>query len=157
MSQEATSSLFLRFGASRQLVLVLGGLHLGAVPCGFANDLPWPIQVLLATFVLLRGWHIIALHGSCLAARSIVLLIWDRHGRWRLLQRDGRVIDVRLEHGAYLHPKLLILPFRSQSGRRLCVLIAPDMVAGVSLRRLRTRLRCEPDRSPQRGQDGTVC
>ena len=138
----------MRLGASRQLALVLGGLHLGAIPCGFANDLPLAIQGMVALCVLLAGMHCIALHGSRRADRAIVLLVWDRHGQWRLVQRDGRVLDVRLEHGGYAHPKLLVLPFRTQSGRRLRVLIVPDMVDADRLRRLRARLRCGPSRDP---------
>lgn len=148
VSQESTSSLFMRLGASRQLALVLGGLHLGAIPCGFANDLPVAMQLLLAACVLFSGVRCIALHGLRRAAPSVVLLVWDRHGRWRLLQRDATVLDARLEPGAYVHPKLLILPFRSPSGRHHFVLIVPDMVDADSLRRLRTRLRCELPRDP---------
>ncbi len=136
----------MRLGASRQLTLVLGALHLGAIPCGFANDLPLAIQGLVALCVLLAGLRCIALHGWRRANRAIVLLVWDRRGQWRLGQRDGRMLDVRLEHGGYAHAKLLVLPFRTQSGQRLRVLIVPDMVDADRLRRLRARLRCEPPR-----------
>ena len=136
----------MRLGASRQLAVVLGGLHLGAIACGFANDLPPTFQALVALCVLLAGMRCIALHGSRRAARAIVLLVWDRLGQWRLVQRDGRVPDVRLEPGGYLHPKLVVLPFRTRAGRRFRVLIVPDMVDADRLRRLRTRLRCEPSR-----------
>ncbi len=123
---------------------MLGALHLGAVACGFVTDLPLAIQGLLALCVLLAAVRGIALHGSRRAARSIVLLVWDRRGQWRLLQRDGRMLDVRLEHGAYAHPKLLVLPFRTHSGRRVPVLVAPDTADAEGLRRLRMRLRCGP-------------
>lgn len=138
----------MRLGPSRQLAFMLGALHLGAVPCAFAADLPVAIQGSLILGVLLATLRSIALHGSRRATRAVVLLIWDRHGQWRLLQRDGRVLDVRLEHGACAHPKLLVLPFRSRSGRRVRVLIAPDMVDVEHLRRLRMRLRCEAPRNP---------
>jgi hypothetical protein len=143
VSRQPTSSLFIRLGPSRQLVIVLGALHAGAIPCAFANDLAPAVQGLLTVLVLLSGVRCIVLHGLRRAARSIVLVIWDRHGHWRLLQRDGTLLDVRLEYGAYAHPQLLVLPFRDASGRRACVLMVPDMVDGDCLRRLRTRLRCE--------------
>jgi hypothetical protein len=157
VSQQPTQSLFLRLGASRQLVCVLGGLHLGAAACGFANDLPLAIQILLVTCALLHGRYAVALHGTRRATRSIVFLIWDAQGRWRLLQRDGKMLDASLEHGACSHPRLLTLPFRSRCGRHLCVLIAADMVAADGLRRLRVRLRCEPQPSPQDGSPATLC
>ena len=146
--QDPTNSIFLHLGASRQLALMLGALHLGAIACGFVTDLPLAIQGLVAVCVLLAAVRGIALHGSRRAARSIVLLVWDRRGQWRLVQRDGRMLDVRLEHGAYAHPKLLVLPFRTRSGQRVPVLVAGDMADAEGLRRLRMRLRCGATSSP---------
>ena len=148
MRQDSTSSLFIRLGASRQLTLVLGALYLGAIACGFANDLPVVIRGIVAACVLFAGVRCIAFHGSRRSARAIVLLVWDRRGRWRLLQRDGRVLDVRLEPGGYAHPKLVVLTFRTRPGRRLRVVMVPDMVDADHLRRLRMRLRCESAREP---------
>ncbi len=148
VSEDPASSISLRLGASRQLGLLLGALHLGAAACGFAADLPLAVQSLLAVCLLSTALRAIALHGSRRAARSIVLLVWDRRGQWRLVRRDGRVLDVRLEHGAYAHPKLLVLPFRSRSGQRVPVLVAADMADAEGLRRLRVRLRCGSSNNP---------
>jgi toxin CptA len=138
----------MRLGASPRLVVALGAVHLGAVPCSFANNLPLAAQCLLVACVLLGAARYIALHGTRRARRSVVRLVWDGHGRWRLLQRDGALLDVGLEHGAYVHPKLLILPFRTRSGERWSVLVVPDMVDADTLRRLRIRLRCELGQDP---------
>jgi hypothetical protein len=132
----------MRLGASRQLVFLLAVAHLGAIPCGFANALPLAVQCLVAVCAFLGAVRCIALHGSRRGARAVVALIWDQGGQWRLVQRDGKVLDVHLSHGACAHPRLLVLPFRTQSGHRLCVLIASDTVSADDLRRLRARLRC---------------
>ena len=134
----------MRLGASRQLAFLLGAVHAGAIACCFATDLPLGIQALVAIGVLLAAMRCVALHGSRRAGRAIVLLIWDRDGQWRLVQRDGRVLDGRLAHGACAHPRLMVLPFHTRSGRRPCVLIAPDATSAHGLRQLRARLRCEP-------------
>ena len=148
MPGDSTASLFIRLGASRRLTVVLGAVYVGAVVCGFAIDLPVAIRGIIAVCVLFAGVRCDALHGSRRSARAIVLLVWDRHGRWRLLQRDGRVLDVRLEPGGYTHPKLVALTFRTPPGRRLRVLMVADMVDADQLRRLRVRLRCEPAAAP---------
>lgn len=141
--EKPSSSLFMRLGPSRQLALLLGAAHLGAIPCVFASDLPLFIQGVVGLGIVLAGFRCIALHGTRRSLRAIVLLSWDRGGQWRMLQRDGRVLDARLAQGAYAHPRLLVLPFRCHSGRRLCVLIAPDTMEADGLRRLRVRLRCQ--------------
>jgi Membrane-bound toxin component of toxin-antitoxin system len=148
MPQDSTGSLFIRLGPSRRLTAVLGAVYVGAISCGFAIDLPVAIRGVVAVCVLFAGVRCIALHGSRRSARAIVLLVWDRRGRWRLLQRDGRVIDVRLESGGYTHPQLVVLVFRTPPGRRLRVLMVPDMVDADQLRCLRVRLRCEPGGEP---------
>jgi hypothetical protein len=135
-------NLHMHLGPSRQLTLGLAGLHLGAIPCALASDLPSPLQGLVVVCVMLAALRCIALHGSCRAAHAIVLLVWDRQGQWRLLQRDGQVLDAVLVDGAYTHPALVVLPFRTASGRRRCVLVVSDRVDGECLRRLRVRLRC---------------
>jgi hypothetical protein len=134
----------MELGSSRQLLTVLGVAHVGAVPCAFATDLPAAIQAALAVGVLLHAARCLANHALRRGPRAIVLLVWDRDGRWRLVQRDGRVLDGQLDHGACVHPRLLVLPFRILSGGRRCVLIPADAVTAGDMRRLRTRLRCEP-------------
>jgi len=138
----------MELGASRQLLIMLTVAHVGAVPCAFATDLPVAVQGLLAVGVLLGAARCIAHHALRRGPRAIVLLIWDRHGRWRLVQRDGLVLDGQLLHGAWAHPLLLVLPFRILSGRRRCVLIPADAASADGLRRLRTRLRCDAPRDP---------
>lgn len=148
VSQEATSSLSIRLDASPRLVAVLAALHLGAVPCALTNNLPLAVQGLLVAGVLLGAAHCIAVHGTRRAPRSVVRLIWDGHGRWRLLRRDGTLLEARLVPGAYVHPKLVILPFRTRSGVRRSVLVVADRAPGDDLRRLRVRLRCGLSREP---------
>ena len=145
--RRAKRGLRLRLGPSRQVMVVLGVLQLGAAACAFATNLPLWARCLLAGWALLYGGYCIGLHGSRRAARAVVLLIWDRQGRWRLLRRDGTLLEAHLLPGAYVHPRLLLLPFRSASGRRVSVLVVPDMVPGDVFRRLRVRLRCEPRRA----------
>jgi hypothetical protein len=157
MRGASSTSLTIRLSASRQLTLGLGGLHLGAIPCALANDLPAPVQGLVVLCVVLAALRHIELHGSGRAARSIVLLVWDGHGQWRLVQRNGQVLDACLDHGAYSHPLLVVLPFRTRGWRRSCVLIVPDKVDAECLRRLRVRLRCEPSGDGRSCDHGAVC
>jgi len=148
MAQTSANSVFMDLGASRQLLILLSVAHLGAVPCAFATDLPVAVQGLLALGAVLVGASCIAHHALRRGPRAIVLLIWDGGGRWRLVQRNGLVLDGQLLHGACAHPRLLVLPFRTLSGHRRCVLIPADAASADGLRRLRARLRCEPPGDP---------
>jgi hypothetical protein len=144
MSRDPGGNLFMRLGPSTRLGALFAGLHLGAIPCVFANELPMVMQAMLALALLYSGGRTLALHATRRARHAIVVLVWDRHGQWRLLQRDGELLQGRLEHGAFAHPRLTVLPFRCASGQRLCVLLVPGMVDDERWRQLRVRLRCQP-------------
>lgn len=154
MPERAHAPHFVHLAPSRQLTLVLGGVHVGALACALANELPLAVRAAVAVCALLSARRCISLHATCGAARAIVLLAWDGQGRWRLVQRDGQVLDARLEHGGYSHPMLVALPFRTSGGRRVCVLIVADRIRSDTMRRLRVRLRCM---SGSRDNAGSVC
>jgi hypothetical protein len=154
MSEPHESSLFIPLRTSRQLGLAFAGLHLGAIACALANSLPLEVRLLVVICVALSAWNCIRLHATGGAARAIVLIVWDRQGQWRLVQRNGRVLDAWLAHGAYSHPSLTALPFVTRGGRRRCVVIVGDRVDAEQMRRLRVRLRCT---SGGRGGPGAVC
>lgn len=147
--EDASPSLSLRLGASRQLALAFGVLYAGGAACLAYTDVPMALRVPAAVLVLIAGARCLACHALPRAAHAIVLVLWDRQGQWRLLQRNGVLLDAWLEHGAYSHPALLVLPLRVRGGRRVRVLVVPDRVAGDDFRRFRVRLRCGPNRSPR--------
>ena len=144
MSELPTNAIFLRLGPSSRLVAVLAGLHAGALACAVVSDLPAAMKGALALLILVSAWRSVMIHGLRRAARSIVLLVWDRYGQWRLVRRDGRALEARLEHGGFSHPLLVVLVFRVDGGGSAVLTILPDAANNDGLRRLRVRLRCEP-------------
>lgn len=146
MSEPSDGAIFLRLGPSPRLAGVLAGLHGGALACAFSSDLPAAIKGALAILVIGSAWHSVLVHGLRRVARSIVLLALDRRGQWRLVRRDGRVLDARLAPGGFSHPLLVVLVFRVHGGGTAAFTILPDAAPHDALRRLRVRLRCEPPR-----------
>lgn len=157
MSEDGSRTLYIRLRPSPQLLLALVTLHLGAVACALASDLPAAVQWPLVLWVATLAHRRIALHATGQAARSVVLIVWDGQGRWRLVQRDGQVLEAALERGAYVHPALVALPFRTRQGRHRRVLVVPDRVDAEGLRRLRARLRCESPGTSVAGGSRAVC
>lgn len=148
MSESPANPVFLRLGPSSRLVAVLAGLHAGALACGFASDLPAAMKGAVALLILVSAWRSLMIHGLRRGAHSVVLLVWDRYGQWRLVRRDGRTLDARLEHGGFSHPLLLVLVFRVDGGGSAVLTILPDAANNEALRRLRVRLRCAPREVP---------
>lgn len=144
MGDLPVSPIFLRLGPSFRLVVVLAGLHAGALACGFASDLPAAMKGAVALLILVSAWRSVTIHGLRRAAHSIVLLVRDRYGQWRLVRRDGRALEARLEHGGFSHPRLVVLLFRVDGGGSAALTILPDAANDEGLRLLRVRLRCEP-------------
>lgn len=146
-------AVFLRLGPSPSLMALLCVVHGGAALCLLASALPPGFRLALVLVVAGVGVRGVLDHGVRRSARSIVLLVWDRHGQWRLARRDGRILDVTLLDGGFSHPLSVVLRFRSDMGRHIPLVIVPDMVDGEMLRRLRVRLRC----TTRDGCPGTVC
>ena len=138
-----SDTLHLRLAPSPSLAAGLAAAHLGGGACVLATDPSAALQWLAAALVVLLGIRAIGLHALAGAARAIVHLTWDGDGRWRLTQRDGRMLEVALEHGSYSHPALVALALRGVDGRLHRVLVARDRIDGESFRRLRVRLRCQ--------------
>ena len=151
--REWSTVVVLRLRPSPRVSAALAAIHAGAMACVMASALPWAAKAVLAPLVAAWAWRSVALHGTRRAAPSIATIAWDRQGRWRLLRRDGRVLDARLAGGGFCHPLLLVLPLHAGRRRRVWLLVTPDMTDADALRRLRVRLRCEP---PPRNPD-PVC
>lgn len=143
MARDGTPTLNIRLSPSRNLFAALASIHLGSVACLLASDLPAMLAWPAAVAVLLLAARCIREHAAASAGRAIVHLAWDRGGRWRLIQRDGRVVDARLDQGTYVHPLLVALALRDADGRTRRVMVVSDRIDAQDFRRLRVRLRCE--------------
>lgn len=65
-------------------------------------------------------------------------------GRWRLEMGDGAFHCARLI-GGYAHPRIVILNFRLENGRRRSLALLPDSTDPATLRWLRVWLRTRRD------------
>lgn len=139
---KAASPVFLRLAPSARLTGVLAVAHTGGAGCVLASDLPAVVRALLVAILAWSAWRSVGLHGWRWADGAIVLLVWDRLDRWRLVRRDGRVLDATLSRDGFCHPLLVVLSFLTREGDSVPLLIVPGMVDGEDLRRLRVRLRC---------------
>lgn len=135
-------AIFLRLVSSPRLTGILLAVHGGAAACAHASDLPTAVKLLLVGILAWGAWRSVGLHGRRRADGAIVLLVWDRLGRWRLVRRDGRMLDATLAGDGFSHPLFVVLLFRTGEGRSVPLFIVPDMVDDEDLRRLRVRLRC---------------
>ncbi len=71
---------------------------------------------------------------------SPVELILNDMEEWLLILAEGQTVEVVLRSGAFVHPLLVVLPFKY--GLRFpVVILTPDVVDQDLLRRLRVRLR----------------
>lgn len=69
--------------------------------------------------------------------KAIVGLNRFADGAWQLRLTNGAIHQANLLPDSYLHPELLVLNFRQDSGKRCSVVLLRDSADSSSLRRLR--------------------
>jgi len=121
-------------------------LHVLALPAACAAQLPLPARSLLAGTVLCSlAWQL-----SRARTAPVRRFSWLQGMDCRVERPDGTQLQARLEPQAVVHPRLVILYYRSGRWRVRALLLLPDMLDPVTWRRLRVRLNTQlqlPDES----------
>lgn len=120
--------------ALRHGLRALHGLLCGALLLGYPAS--WPRTGLLAAIALHLPWSL-----RRARALDIVGLELDARHRWRVMLRDGRVLDARLIGAPWLSPLFTTLVLACADGVERQLVLLPDMVDGDAFRRLRVRVR----------------
>ncbi|HZP13043.1 MAG TPA: protein YgfX [Nevskiaceae bacterium] len=72
--------------------------------------------------------------------RAITRIHWGADGKWLLTDAEGRKSEATLLPSSYVHPKLIVLNFKLNSGSKRTRIILGDEVVEEPLRALRARL-----------------
>ncbi|MEO5573230.1 MAG: protein YgfX [Gammaproteobacteria bacterium] len=124
--------------------------HAGALALLLLVPLPARIKILLACLV--GGSLILTLNTYALLRGrwAIVSAVCEGDGQWSLRTATGREFDVRLLPGSYVNTALVILNFSVDKGwRNYSMVLMPDSLDTLTLRRLRVQLLHPPAPNPQ--------
>ena len=139
MSNGFGMTVDLRLQPSLRALRLIFALHvvcIGLLP--FAVPPGWPMLVLLAAFA--GSWFSLRRHPSLgFGSRAVTRIVWHSDGTWSYFI-NGAEHRAELMRGSLVHPRLLVLCFRSAEGRRAARVIAGDEGPEDVLRRLRARL-----------------
>ncbi len=125
---------------SKWLAIGLAISHIGAILMLWFVDLALWTKMLLVIVAMLSLIHSFYFYIWQKSPRSLIELILNDNEEWLLIRNDGRVVEADLRQGAFVHPMLIVLPFR-YGLRFTSVILTPDKVNADTLRRLRVRLR----------------
>ena len=132
--------VFIIVKASRWLKIWLYIIHLLAVLVILMTGLTWPVKYLLIFICCTGLFYVIRNYILLTGKNSIIRLLLNHVDEWWLTTAQGDTVNATLLPGALVHPMLVILPFRSQSGKHT-VILSPDVINNDMLRRLRVRLK----------------
>jgi hypothetical protein len=93
-------------------------------------------------------------HAWRRSARAMVAVETQPGRPWVLHQRSGRALPARLLRSSFVHPRLLVLNFRTGRLFGRSLVLAEDAADPDLLRQLRVRLTCgDTEKSPARAGD----
>ena len=125
---------------SKWLTCWLGMIHSVSLILLLFVELALWIKLILVTFILLSLFYNLKSHVFLGFPGSILEVYLNQNDEWILYRRDGNIVEARLRNGAFVHPKMVILPFRYGMNFTSVVLI-PNQDNKDTLRRLRVRLK----------------
>lgn len=141
MRGHATLDIELR--PSRILLVSGGSVHLLSGVAVVVCSLPLWIKAGLFAGIALASIGFVWRYGYR-RGRGFIARLELLDGRWRLETGDGAFHCARLT-GGYAHPRIVILNFRLENGRRRSLALLPDSTDPDTLRWLRVWLRTRRD------------
>ncbi len=143
--------IFIDYRPSLRLGIFNTLIHFGAIFCLLLTDIPLVLTGLVGTCVLVHYACYARRYLRALNGRTKALLKLDKQNRWQLIRAGGEtseeIIDLDLLPGTLVHPLIVALRFKDETGRIRACVMTPDNLDKQTLRRLRVRLRF-PLRSP---------
>lgn len=153
---KSASPLRVKLQPSKQLLLLISPLYLGAFCIVVLLDINLWLKVLLDSVLLLSylwtlasaGWiDLNGLAGQHLRMgfpSGVQAIVHTADDKWRLILHDGRDIETTLDNWACVTPVLSILNFSIQGEpwymKRRAVVLLPDGLDAEDFRRLRILL-----------------
>ncbi|OBS10725.1 hypothetical protein Thpro_020441 [Acidihalobacter prosperus] len=143
-SPRSVEPLYLQPKPSRQLAGFFVLLHVTAAAVLPYLSLPaWSLVFLglLLAWSLYRNLRLYVLLNS---SRSVLRLVWEVSGSWRVWDGLGQEHRAQLAPDCYVHARIIVLSLRMMDGDgRRAVVLLQDSLETDALRRLRARLRAE--------------
>jgi hypothetical protein len=140
MPGKGVTKISIRPGFSRQLAAYLLAIHGLAFGLAALLPLPWVYKIpltLLVLYSLIHYWRSELLQRG---ARIVTAFEWRGEGEWLLWDMQQNPLAATLAGSTFVHPRLIILHFRTVAGKRRSLCLPADRVDGEQLRRLRARL-----------------
>lgn len=140
MPGKGVTKVTIRPGFSRQLAVYLLVLHVLALGLTALLPLQWAFRIPLTILIVCSLFHYRRRYLLPRGGRAVTAVEWKGEREWILHNVLGETETASLSGSSYIHPRLLILNYRTTAGKRLSLCLTADRVDREQLRRLRTRL-----------------
>lgn len=137
---------------SRILLILMGGLHAGAVLLLIPLALPIIVKFLFAA-IIAASLYVFLLQSAWLSATRPLLncwptfvdAVWDENDQWLLSDKKHQTHRAQLLPTSYVHAQLVVINLRLQDmawyNRYRTIILLHDNIDSETFRRLRVRLR----------------
>ena len=140
MSHESAAPLRIEAGPSRRLAVFLVTAHAAALLVCLLLPLALQWRLLLAVAIAASLVDTLRTHAWRVSPRAVVAADVLPGRPWVLHRHNGTEVPARLLGSSFVHPRLLVLNFRSGRFMRCNLVLAEDAADADLLRQLRVRL-----------------
>lgn len=155
MSSESELPLIIEAGRSRRLAAFLLTGHAAALGVCLVLPIPLTPRLLLVGVILASLADSLFTHAWRRSARAVVTVEAQPGRPWVLHLRSGSALPARLLSSSFVHPRLLVLNFRTGRLFGRSVVLPEDAADPDLLRQLRVRLLCG-DAGERTGSGGNI-
>lgn len=132
--------LTLSLRPSVSLAAVLLFIHALAAAGVAPADLPMTVKLVLWLAIAGSAFHGIRFHALRYGRRAVIGLTLRSDGKLEIERRDGECIELQVDGGSTVFPKLVVLLLKS-GAKRLALTLPEDALGAQAHRQLRLWLR----------------
>lgn len=134
MSKEYEKPLTLNLQSSAVLFYYLVSLHVLASFAVFYTSIPILIQLLCVGFIIV---HFCSLKDKLKPSSKIV---WLQENNWQLYDSETTYVEARLTPWSFLTSWIIVLVFKSETGKKVSILVPYDALDIEIFRQLKLKL-----------------
>lgn len=135
-----TATFHIPYSPPQELHIYLLLNSIGGVSCIVIATIPLSVKAILIISIALYLYYRRSEYKAAQRLENKPLLILDKANNWQLVKNSASVEVLTLLDNSFVHPRLTIMRFRKENGKKINFIFTGSNLNSDMFRRLRVRL-----------------